>query len=141
MCRELELIGVTYESQIVLPIEYKGVHVGNGYVIDLLIEGVVISHDLHAFTKLVLRSPAEFQRYHLATGYQKNPPLIVAYLRLFLVFRASVVRAYRQILLVRRSGGLPSPPAPVGVVRGVQYLMLPSQPETSKTAQPEFMEV
>jgi GxxExxY protein len=42
MCRELELRGVTYESQIVLPIEYKGVHVGNGYVIDLLIEGAVI---------------------------------------------------------------------------------------------------
>ena len=42
MCRELELRGVTYESQIVLPIEYKGVHVGKGYVIDFLIEGAVI---------------------------------------------------------------------------------------------------
>ena len=42
MCRELELRGVTYESQIVLPIEYKGVHVGKGYVIDLLIERAVI---------------------------------------------------------------------------------------------------
>jgi hypothetical protein len=39
MCRELELRGITYESQIVLPIEYKGVHVGNGYVINLLVEG------------------------------------------------------------------------------------------------------
>ena len=42
MCRELELRGVTYESQVVLPIEYKGVHVGKGYVIDLLIERAVI---------------------------------------------------------------------------------------------------
>ena len=42
MCRELELRGVTYESQIALPIEYKGVHVGKGYVIDLLIERAVI---------------------------------------------------------------------------------------------------
>jgi len=42
MCRELELRGITYESQIVLPIEYKEVHVGDGYVIDLLIDGAVI---------------------------------------------------------------------------------------------------
>ena len=42
MCRELELRGIAYDSQIALPIEYKGVHVGNGYIIDLLIERAVI---------------------------------------------------------------------------------------------------
>ena len=42
LCRELQLRGITYQSQIVLPIEYKGVHVGNGYIVDLLIEGAVI---------------------------------------------------------------------------------------------------
>jgi GxxExxY protein len=42
LCRELELRGVSFRRQIVLPVEYKGVHLDKGYIIDLLIEESVI---------------------------------------------------------------------------------------------------
>ncbi|MEO7986355.1 MAG: GxxExxY protein [Gemmatimonadales bacterium] len=42
LCHELELRGIAYRSQVPIPLEYKGVHVGRGYVIDLLIERSLI---------------------------------------------------------------------------------------------------
>jgi GxxExxY protein len=42
LCRELELRGVAYQTQLALPLEYKGVQVAKGYVIDLLIEDCLI---------------------------------------------------------------------------------------------------
>ena len=38
LCRELELRNVHHESEVELPLEYKGVRIKKGYVIDLLIE-------------------------------------------------------------------------------------------------------
>jgi GxxExxY protein len=38
LCRELELRGIAYQSQAHLPLEYKGMQIGKGYIIDLLIE-------------------------------------------------------------------------------------------------------
>jgi GxxExxY protein len=42
LCRELELRGITYHSHVILPLEYKGIQLPKGYVIDLLIEDAVI---------------------------------------------------------------------------------------------------
>jgi GxxExxY protein len=42
LCRELELRGVLHESEVVLPLEYKGLKVAKGYVVDLLIEDSLI---------------------------------------------------------------------------------------------------
>ncbi len=42
LCRELELREIPYRSQVVLPLEYKGVRLAKGYVIDLLIEDSLI---------------------------------------------------------------------------------------------------
>ena len=42
LCRELELRGIAYQSQVVVPVEYKGVHLPKAYIIDLLIENSVI---------------------------------------------------------------------------------------------------
>jgi GxxExxY protein len=42
LCRELDLRAVTYDSQVALPFEYKGVQLLKGYVIDLLIEDSLI---------------------------------------------------------------------------------------------------
>lgn len=42
LCRELELRGAAYRSEVVLPLEYKGVHLPRGYVIDLLVEESII---------------------------------------------------------------------------------------------------
>lgn len=36
--RELELRGIDYQREVTLPLEYKGVEVGSGYRVDLLIE-------------------------------------------------------------------------------------------------------
>jgi len=42
LCRELELRGLTYQSELTLPITYKGVVADVGYRIDLLVEDTVI---------------------------------------------------------------------------------------------------
>jgi GxxExxY protein len=42
LCRELQLRGILHQSQVDLPLEYKGVRIAKGYVIDLVIEGSLI---------------------------------------------------------------------------------------------------
>jgi GxxExxY protein len=42
LCRELELRGIAYGDQVPLPLEYKGIQLAKGYVIDLLIEDTLI---------------------------------------------------------------------------------------------------
>jgi GxxExxY protein len=77
-CRELDLRGVSYTTEIPLPIEYKGVRLAKGYVIDFLIEEAVIVEvksvrklapypfvtvdDLHAPAGTVFRSFDQLQR-------------------------------------------------------------------------------
>ena len=42
LCRELELRGMAYESQVALPLQYKGIQLSKGYIIDLLIENSLV---------------------------------------------------------------------------------------------------
>jgi GxxExxY protein len=42
LCRELELRGIAYRTQVPLPLEYKGKQIAKGYVIDLLVEDCLI---------------------------------------------------------------------------------------------------
>ena len=42
LCRELQLREIPHQSQVALPLEYKGVRIAKGYVIDLLIEDSLI---------------------------------------------------------------------------------------------------
>ncbi len=42
LCRELELRGVSYHSQVDLPVQYKGIQLSKGYIIDLLIENSLV---------------------------------------------------------------------------------------------------
>lgn len=42
LCHELELRGISYCSEVILPIEYKGMQIAKGYVVDLLIEDSLI---------------------------------------------------------------------------------------------------
>jgi GxxExxY protein len=42
LCRELELRQIAYNSKLVLPLEYKGLQMAKGYVIDLLIEASLV---------------------------------------------------------------------------------------------------
>ena len=42
LCRELELRGIPHQSQVELPLRYKGIQLANAYVIDLLIADSLI---------------------------------------------------------------------------------------------------
>ncbi len=42
MCHELELRGIPFRCQVVLPVEYKGCHLDCGYRIDLIVDNRVI---------------------------------------------------------------------------------------------------
>jgi PD-(D/E)XK nuclease superfamily len=42
LCHELELRGIAYDSQIALPIQYKGIQLSKGCIIDLLIENSLV---------------------------------------------------------------------------------------------------
>lgn len=42
LCRELTLREISFQSQVDLPLEYKGVQIAKGYVIDLLIENRLV---------------------------------------------------------------------------------------------------
>jgi GxxExxY protein len=52
LSHELDLRAISYLSQAALPIEYKGVRVSRGYVVDLLVEGSLII-ELKAVDKLL----------------------------------------------------------------------------------------
>jgi GxxExxY protein len=42
LCRELELRKVPHESEVQLPLEYKGIRLPKAYTIDLLVDGALI---------------------------------------------------------------------------------------------------
>jgi GxxExxY protein len=42
LCRELSLRGITFQRQVPLPVEYKGVKLDCGYRLDLVIEDAVV---------------------------------------------------------------------------------------------------
>lgn len=42
LCHELELRGIAYDSQVALPLQYKGIQLSKGYIIDLLIENSLV---------------------------------------------------------------------------------------------------
>ena len=42
LCRELDLRGIAYKREVLLPLEYKGLQLEKGYVIDLLVEDALI---------------------------------------------------------------------------------------------------
>lgn len=42
LCRELDLRSISHQSQVDLPLEYKGVLIAKGYVIDVLVEDSLI---------------------------------------------------------------------------------------------------
>jgi GxxExxY protein len=62
LCRELELRGIPYQSQVSLPLEYKGTQIAKGYVIDLLIEDSLIV-EIKSVDKLVPLHAAQLMTY------------------------------------------------------------------------------
>ena len=62
LCRELDLRQIAYQSQVALPLEYKGLRVDKGYVIDLLIESTLIV-EIKSVEKLLPVHSAQLMTY------------------------------------------------------------------------------
>jgi GxxExxY protein len=67
LCRELELRGITYDSQVALPVQYKGVRLLRGYIIDLLIDESLIV-EVKAVGKLLPIHSAQLLTYMRLQG-------------------------------------------------------------------------
>jgi GxxExxY protein len=67
LCRELELRGIVFESQVTLPLQYKGVQLAKGYVIDLLIEKSLVV-ELKSVDKLLPVHSAQLITYMRLQG-------------------------------------------------------------------------
>jgi GxxExxY protein len=62
MCRELDLRGIAHQSQVELPLAYKGVQLAKAYVIDLLIEDSLIV-EIKAVDKLLPIHSSQLMTY------------------------------------------------------------------------------
>jgi GxxExxY protein len=62
LCRELELREIPHHSQLVLPLEYKGIWIAKGYVVDLLIEDSLIV-EIKSVDKLLPIHSAQLMTY------------------------------------------------------------------------------
>jgi GxxExxY protein len=62
LCRELELREIQYCSEVPLPLEYKGMRIAKGYVIDLLIEDSLIV-EIKSVDKLLPVHSAQLMTY------------------------------------------------------------------------------
>jgi GxxExxY protein len=62
LCRELRLRGISYQSQVELPLQYKGVQLTKSYVIDLLIEGSLVV-EIKAVEKLLPIHTSQLMTY------------------------------------------------------------------------------
>jgi GxxExxY protein len=67
LCRELDLRGVAYQSQVPLPLEYKGIEIAKGYVIDLLVEDSLII-EVKSVEKLLPIHSAQLMTYMRLRG-------------------------------------------------------------------------
>lgn len=62
LCRELELREIPHHSEVALPLEYKGLQIAKGYVIDLLIEDSLIV-EVKSVEKLLPIHSAQLMTY------------------------------------------------------------------------------
>lgn len=67
LCRELELRAIPHHSQLALPLEYKGIRIPKGYVVDLLIEDCLIV-EVKSVEKLLPIHSAQLMTYMRIQG-------------------------------------------------------------------------
>lgn len=67
LCRELSLIGLPFQRQVPLPVEYKGARLDPGYQLDLVIDGRVVV-ELKAVESLQPIHEAQIITYSKLTG-------------------------------------------------------------------------
>ncbi|HEV8177995.1 MAG TPA: GxxExxY protein [Gemmatimonadales bacterium] len=75
LCRELELRHIAFDSQVAFPIQYKGLQLSKGYVIDLLIESTLVV-EVKSVDKLLPIHSAQLMTYmrlqRLSSGLLMN---------------------------------------------------------------------
>jgi GxxExxY protein len=62
LCRELELRHIPFDTQVAFPIQYKGLQLSKGYIIDLLIENALIV-EIKSVDKLLPIHSAQLMTY------------------------------------------------------------------------------
>jgi len=62
LCRELELRGIAYRSQVGVPIRYKGLEITKAYVIDFLVQDALVV-ELKSIDKLAPIHSAQLMTY------------------------------------------------------------------------------
>jgi GxxExxY protein len=67
LCRELALRGIPYDSQVVLPVQYKGLHLSKGCIVDLLIDNSLVV-EIKSVDKLLPIHSAQFITYMRLQG-------------------------------------------------------------------------
>ncbi|MEP7325425.1 MAG: GxxExxY protein [Gemmatimonadota bacterium] len=67
LSRELDLRGISYRSEVALPLEYKGIQLAKGYCIDLLVEDCLII-EIKAVAKLLPIHSAQLLTYMRLRG-------------------------------------------------------------------------
>ena len=51
-CRELDFLGLAWKNQLSLPLEYKGIKVGDELILDVIVEDKVVVENKHVNTLL-----------------------------------------------------------------------------------------
>lgn len=69
LCHELGLRRIPYERQKVLPLSYKGLHVGQGYRLDMLVANAVVV-EIKAVEELLPRHTTQVLTYLRLGGWQ-----------------------------------------------------------------------
>jgi len=67
LCRELHLMGLSFERQRSLPVEYKGIKLDCGYKLDMVVENMVIV-EIKAVDRLLPIHEAQLMTYLKLTG-------------------------------------------------------------------------
>lgn len=69
LCRELSLVGLPYRRQVELPVEYKGARLDAGYVLDLVVDDMVVV-ELKSVEGLSPVHDAQIITYLKLTGFK-----------------------------------------------------------------------
>ena len=69
LCQELTLRGIPFQTELGLPLEYKGIHLEAGYRLDILVAGLVVV-EVKAIEKLAPIHEAQLLTYLRLGGWR-----------------------------------------------------------------------
>ena len=72
LCQELTLRGIPFQTELKLPLEYKGIHLEAGYRLDILVAGLVVV-EVKAVAALAPIHEAQLLTYLRLGGWRVGP--------------------------------------------------------------------